>query len=168
VAGIGVDVIAGAMTTRPTHRAAKLVAVLVALTMAASVLRAESPDRDGPDEPAAGASVALPVGTVAALPAPRPALLPTLYLTLAGLQVFDIASTSRALRSGGAEANPIMTDVVGSPAAMIGVKAAATATAILAAEHLRKHNRAAAIATMVAVNSAFAMVVSHNYAVARH
>jgi hypothetical protein len=42
----------------------------------------------------------------------------------------------------------------------------ATST-VLAARHMAKRNKVAAIATLIAVNSAYAMIVQHNYRVAQ-
>ncbi len=99
---------------------------------------------------------------------PRPAALVPLYGSLIGLQALDIDSTMRAMASGaGREANPLMQSVVGRPAALIAVKAGATGAIIFASERLRKtHHPAAAVMLMIGINSAYAMIVAHNYAVA--
>ena len=101
-------------------------------------------------------------------PAPRPAALMPLYGSLIGLQALDIDSTMRAIASGaGREANPLMQSVVGRPAALVAVKAGATGAIIFASERLRKtHHPAAAVMLMIGINSAYAMIVAHNYAVA--
>lgn len=49
---------------------------------------------------------------------------------------------------------------------MVAVKAGVNAAVILATERLAKRNRVAAVATMVALNSAYAMIVRHNLRVA--
>ena len=100
-------------------------------------------------------------------PASRPRALAPLYVSFATLQALDVHSTLRALDGGSArEANPILGAAAGSPAAMIALKAGAGAGLIYASERLWKRNRVAAVAMMVAVNSAYAIVVAHNYAVA--
>ena len=67
----------------------------------------------------------------------------------------------------GREANPLMRSVVGQPAALLAVKAGATGAIIFASEWLRKtHHPAAAVMLMIGINSAYAMIVTHNYAVA--
>jgi hypothetical protein len=60
-----------------------------------------------------------------------------------------------------------MAGLVDNPAAFIGIKAAVATTTILAARKISKRSKTAAIVTLVAVNSAYALVVSHNYRVAR-
>jgi ABC-type uncharacterized transport system permease subunit len=97
----------------------------------------------------------------------RPALLMPLYLSFAALQVLDITSTQHALAGGGVEANPMMGGVAGSPVAMTAVKLGAAAGIIVLSEKVRKRNPVAAVVMMVGMNSAYAMVVSHNYSVAR-
>jgi hypothetical protein len=96
----------------------------------------------------------------------RPALLMPLYVSFAGLQVLDTVSTQAALRSGGAEANPLLGSIAGSPAALLSTKAAVTGAMIFASERLWKQNRVAAVVTMIGINSAYAMIAAHNYAVA--
>jgi hypothetical protein len=86
---------------------------------------------------------------------------------MAALQTMDVASTRKALSHGGAyEANPVFGAIGGSLPAAIALKAGATAGIILLTERVRKTNRAAAIATMVALNSAYATIVAHNCAAA--
>jgi len=109
----------------------------------------------------AGSMLATPIA--AATPAPqRPAALVPLYVSFATLQALDTASTMRALNRGGAEANPLVAPVVGSPAAFIGAKAAASALAIVATERLWKDHRTLAIATMIGTNVGYSLVVAHN------
>jgi hypothetical protein len=95
----------------------------------------------------------------------RPALLMPLYVSFASLQVLDTVSTQAALHSGGAEANPLLGSMAGSPAALLSTKAAVTGAVIYATERLWKQNRVAAVVTMIGINSAYAMIASHNYAV---
>jgi hypothetical protein len=83
------------------------------------------------------------------------------------MQALDIHSTMAVVSRGGAEANPLMAGLVDNKAAFIGVKAAVTATTIFAARKISKRSKTAAIVMLVAVNSAYALVVSHNYRVAR-
>jgi hypothetical protein len=102
-------------------------------------------------------------------PAPvrRPSMLVPLYVSFAALQVLDITSTRSALAGGGVEGNPVMGGVVGSPVAMSALKIGATAGIILLSEKVRKRNPVAAVVMMVGMNSAYAMIVSRNYAIAR-
>ena len=93
-------------------------------------------------------------------------LLNSLYVTTVAMQVLDIHSTIQALQSGAVEGNPIMSKVAGNPGALIATKAAVTAVSLWAAHKVSKHNKAAAVITLVAVNSAYAMIVSNNYRLA--
>jgi hypothetical protein len=97
---------------------------------------------------------------------PFKTLLP-LYATTAVLQILDVRSTLQVVRLGGGEANPLLQGIVAHPAVFIGMKAAIAAASIYSAHKMAKHSKVGAIATMVAVNSVYAMVVAHNYQVAR-
>ena len=66
----------------------------------------------------------------------RPGALPSLYVSLAGLQAYAAYSTLTALKGGAIEANPMVRGVTGSPATFIVVKGAATMASIFAAERL--------------------------------
>jgi hypothetical protein len=108
------------------------------------------------------ASPAVPA-FVAASPARRPVALIPLYSAFAGLQAADAHSTTRALRQGGTELNPLMGGVAGSPKGLVAVKLATTFTTIAATELLwRSHPRAAVIA-MAIITSGYGFVVPHNY-----
>ena len=95
-------------------------------------------------------------------PTTRPAALPSLCVSFAALQAFDIYSTTQALSRGAHEANPMMRGVVGNPALFWTVKAAATVAPLLAAERLWKTNKAASIAVMMVGNGVMAAVAAHN------
>jgi hypothetical protein len=103
-------------------------------------------------------------------PAPRPVLLTALYGSFVGLQVLDIDSTMRAVRSGaGQEGNPALQSIVGSSGALVGVKAGTTASVILVCERLRKeHHPLAAVLLMIGVNSAYATISARNYSALQH
>jgi hypothetical protein len=93
--------------------------------------------------------------------------LPLLYAGMIALQAMDLASTHKALSVPGAyEANPLFGSVGGSLPAQIALKAGATAGIIYLTERLKKTNRVGAIITMVALNSAYATVAAHNFAIA--
>ena len=94
-----------------------------------------------------------------------PALLP-LYVTFAALQMLDAHSTSTALQNGAIEANPLMATIAGNTGALYATKIATAAATVFIGEQLWRKNRFAAIVTMLAVNSAYAIVVHHNYGVA--
>ena len=108
-----------------------------------------------------------------ALPAPvfrrrgPSTVMTSLYASTVVMQALDVHSTLSAFRSGATEANPLMQGVTRNRATFMAVKAGVAASTILAAKQLSKRNKVAAIATLVAINSAYAMVVNHNYKVAR-
>ena len=124
-------------------------------------------------------AVALPVVlTAEQLPLTRPeplsrssnrssALLMSLYASTAALQMLDVHSTMSALDNGAVEANPLMKGVAGNRAAFVALKAGVAVGTIVAARNMAKKNKVAAIATLVAINSAYAFIVNHNYKVAR-
>ena len=60
--------------------------------------------------------------------------------------------------------NPLVRSIDADPVALTAFKIGATATTIVLAEKLwRNHKRTAAVLTMVGVNSAYAIIVAHNY-----
>jgi hypothetical protein len=93
----------------------------------------------------------------------RPAALVPLYAAFASLQLLDAHSTLAATRGGAAEGNPLVKPFVGTPGALLGVKASTTVLTIIASEKLWRRNRASAVATMLAVNIAYTAVVWRNY-----
>jgi hypothetical protein len=114
--------------------------------------------------------LAIPAHSLAQeLPVPRetPRLLVPLYVSFAALQALDVHSTTRAIGAGAVEANPLMRGVANQPAALIAVKAGGAASTIWLAHKLSRRSRTGAIVLMAAVNSAYAMVVAHNYRAGR-
>ncbi len=99
--------------------------------------------------------------------AARPAVLPTLYTSLAAMQLYDGYSTLYGQSRGAREANPTMRWMADSPARLWTVKAATTAASIAIAERMWKRNRVGAIVTMAAVNGVAATVAVHNASVLR-
>ena len=95
----------------------------------------------------------------------RPAALVPLYISFATLQALDVHSTLRAPAFGGREANPIVDGMLGSPAALVAAKVGMTAAVYFASERLWRRNKTAALVTMIALNSAYATIVAHNYAI---
>lgn len=95
------------------------------------------------------------------------ALLNSLYVSTIAMQALDVHSTLSAMRSGAVEGNPLMAGVAGHRAAFIAVKAGVAASTVFAAQKLAKHNKVAAIVTLMAINSAYAYVVNHNYRIGR-
>ena len=93
----------------------------------------------------------------------RPAVLPTLYVSLAGLQAADCYLTLSGLSHGATEANPVVQGLTGSPTSMWVMKAASTASSIYLAERLwRRQHRVAAVAVMAISNSVMIAVAAHN------
>ena len=90
-------------------------------------------------------------------------LMPALYAGNIALQVTDTHSTFRALDAGMVESNPMMRWTTEHPVAFVSMKAAATATTILVAEKIRKKYPWRAALFMAGVNTAYALIVSHNY-----
>lgn len=100
-------------------------------------------------------------------PRPLGAALRALEASFVGLQALDVTSTMRALGRGHTETNPLMREVAGRPAAMVAVKAGSSAATIWLVRRLARRNRAAAVATMVAIDAAYAAVVARNFHVAQ-
>ena len=101
---------------------------------------------------------------------PKPggsSLLNSLYASTAVMQGLDVHSTLQAFRAGAKEGNPLMSGITSHRGAFIAAKAAVAVSTILASRHMAKRNKVAAVVTMVAVNSAYAMVIRHNYRLAR-
>ena len=113
-------------------------------------------------------------GQVAAIPRNPPVkemprgVQPALYGGLIVLQGLDVHSTLRAIDAGYSEQNPLMRWSVSHPAAFISMKAAASAATIYVAEKIRKRHPGRAMLFMTAVNSAYALIVVHNYSVPIH
>jgi Domain of unknown function (DUF5658) len=90
-------------------------------------------------------------------------LIPALYAGNIALQVMDTHSTFRALDAGMVESNPVMRWTTEHPVAFVSMKAAATATTILVAEKIRRKYPWRAALFMAGINTAYALIVSHNY-----
>lgn len=83
----------------------------------------------------------------------RGAMLPALYVGLAGLNAFDAYSTVKGLSRGATEGNPLMQPAAGSSAAMWAIKGGVTAGSIAVAERLWRQNRRGAAITMMVVSN---------------
>jgi hypothetical protein len=94
-----------------------------------------------------------------------PALIP-LYAGFVTLQGLDVHSSVTVVDRGGRETNPLLAPLVNRPAAFVALKVGATAGTIFVAEKLRRRSRVGAIVFMVALDSAYATIVAHNYRVA--
>jgi hypothetical protein len=97
----------------------------------------------------------------------RPAVLPALYASNIVLQAMDVHSTMKAMSAGAQEANPLMKGAASNSGTLIAVKAGVTGASIYLCEKLWKRNPMAAVAVMAVMNGVNAMVVAHNYKVAR-
>ena len=108
-----------------------------------------------------------PAGAASQAVQGRPAALMPLYASFVTLQVLDLHSTAYALDRGAVETNPAMKGFVDNQVAMAAMKAAGTAGVIFISEKLRVRNKAAALALMIASNTAMTWVVQHNYRAVR-
>jgi Domain of unknown function (DUF5658) len=88
------------------------------------------------------------------------------YIATAALQALDVHSSFSALDAGAAEANPLLFGLVPNRPAFVAVKAAMTVGMIYGASQLAKRHRVYAIIALVGINSAYALLVAHNYHVA--
>jgi hypothetical protein len=104
-----------------------------------------------------------PLSHISALPTERPRLLIPLYVSFAALQAMDAHSTLKAVSAGHVELNPLVAPSSRNAAAMAAMKVAVTTAVIVGMEKVWRHNRVAAVAAMIAVNGAYAAIVSHNY-----
>ena len=96
-------------------------------------------------------------------PPERPRLLIPMYVSFAALQAMDAHSTMKAIDRGYGEVNPLVAPSTRNGAAMAAMKVAVTASVIACTERLWRHNRVAAVVTMIAVNGAYAAIVANNY-----
>jgi hypothetical protein len=101
-------------------------------------------------------------------PARRSPLMDALYASTFTMQALDVHSTLKAFGAGAVEANPLMADVTRNKLAFVALKAGIATSTVLAAHNMSRTNKVAAVVTLVGINSAYAMIVSHNYQVARH
>jgi len=100
-------------------------------------------------------------------PSPRPAALMPLFASYVALQALDIASTYESAGSAASETNPLVRRSLDSPAQLVAIKVGSTALTIALTNRLSKRHPVAAVLLMVGVNSAYATIVAHNYAVRR-
>ena len=162
-----------------------VLAVVAAIFASPSIASAQSAvERTSSIAPSFVGSLAQPLRLaeeqVGAVQLPRPAVvinsgrsrdgaktaLSSLYATTAVMQMLDVDSTMKSLRRGAIETNPLMSGLVSNRAAFAATKAGIAAATIYAAHHIAKDNKVAAVITLVAINSAYAMIVKNNYAIA--
>ena len=94
-------------------------------------------------------------------------LLASLYATTATMQMLDVDSTLKSLRRGAVESNPVMAGLVNNKAAFVAAKAGVAAATIYAVHKISKQSKVGAVLTLVGINSAYAMIVKNNYAIAK-
>ena len=99
---------------------------------------------------------------------PRPPAVPSLYVSLAALQVYDGYSTSRGLRNGAVESNAILGALANHPTALWAAKGGSALASIYVSERLwRGHHRGQAIALMIVSNGMMAAVAASNASIIR-
>jgi hypothetical protein len=81
-------------------------------------------------------------------------------------QGLDAHSTLKALNAGATERNPLMSFLTSHPPAFLALKTSAAAGLIFAGQRIAKHNKVHAALALVAVNSAYLVIATHNYRVA--
>ena len=91
-----------------------------------------------------------------------PAFLKKLYVGYAALQIGDVITTTRAINRGAREGNPLISNFAHSPAALIGLKAAAGVGMVVAIEKLRQKHPVVASVTLIAMNATLAAVTINN------
>ena len=102
------------------------------------------------------------------IPATRGPVLPSLYVSLIGLEAYDGYSTTRGLKNGAIESNTFMRRLAANPSALWVVKGGTTFVSIYMAERLwRKNHRGQAVAIMVVTNGLMAAVAVNNASVLR-
>lgn len=119
---------------------------------------------------ATGVTIERPVAPRVAAPATansRSPLLMFLYGFTVGTQATDVHSTRLALEAGAYETNPFMKAISANTGRLIAVKGGMTVGTIVLSERLARHHKTTAILTLVAINTAYAYVVHHNYSVSR-
>ena len=152
--------------------------ILSTATIARAASPIDDPDTNLPAAVLQGVSIAQSftlidpssAGATASMVAPRatkrPAALLPLYVSFTALQFADVHSTLSARAAGGLEGNPVFTGLR-SPAGMVAVKTGLALGTTYAVERLRKRSPRTAVVLMIALNSTYAGIVAHNYAVAR-
>ncbi len=96
----------------------------------------------------------------------RSVMMTTLYASTALMQGLDAHSTMTALNAGAVERNPLMSYLTSHPPAFVALKTGAAVGLIYAGQRLAKHNKTHAVIALVAVNSAYLAIATHNYRVA--
>jgi Domain of unknown function (DUF5658) len=104
--------------------------------------------------------------TASAQPYSEDAAFKTLYTSFGILQALDAHSTSRALASGASESNTLIAAFAHRPTLLMGAKIGVAAGTIVLTERFRKRHPRAAMLTMMALDSAYAVIVVRNSRIA--
>jgi hypothetical protein len=91
----------------------------------------------------------------------------SLYAATAMTQALDAHSTLRAIGNGAREGNPALSSLAEHRTSFLLLKAGAAVGTIYLGRSIDRHHRVMAIVSLVAVNSAYAMIAQHNYRIAR-
>src|SRR5262245_37608401 len=100
------------------------------------------------------------------LSSPRGALLTSLYVSTVSLQILDLHSTALAVNRGAVEINPVVSELLKHPGALLAGKIGVAAGTIYAVNKVAKRHKTAAIVTLIAVDVGYAYVVARNYRIA--
>jgi hypothetical protein len=162
-----------------THR--PLTALAIASWMAVSICGVSAQEQTADDatqmtfvpRPFTFSDVAAAIAAPAPMAEPKPRgsrapspLLLSLYASNAALQALDVHSTLLGIKNGAVEGNRFMAALTSNAPLFIATKAGVSAATIYAVSRIAKQNRAAAVATLVGINSVYAMVAAHNYRIA--
>lgn len=89
------------------------------------------------------------------------------YASTILVHAYDVHSTLAAMERGAIEVNPVMARLTERRALFLATKAAVAGLQIYATARIARHSTWKAILISVAANSAYVMIVRHNYAIAR-
>lgn len=112
------------------------------------------------------AGLVVGASAASAQPYSEDAAFKTLYTSFGLLQALDAHSTSRALSSGATESNALLAGLAHRPTLLMGAKIGVAAGTIVLMERFRKRHPKAAMVTMMALNSAYAVIVVRNSRIA--
>jgi hypothetical protein len=144
------------------------VVTIIGLCFSSAAAAAGKEEQPLTEAAAAGSMAIMPPISSIYVPQPkRPAMLPALYATLGAMQAWDAYSTSAALKAGAHEANLAAAPFAKNTGALLGLKAATTASTIFFAERMWKKNRVGAVVLMAVINGATAAVAMNNMRNAR-
>ena len=96
-----------------------------------------------------------------------PALRRGLLVSFGALQALDAHSTIKVLKAGGREVNPLMAAIAKNTGTVIAIKAGTAVATAYFAERLSREHPKRVLVVMAVLNTVYAVVVAHNYRVAR-